>query len=71
MAQFIAIVVGTVLNYKMVDFHSSRPGHDLRYALSGEKLKSAGFVFPKNFEESLEKTVKWYLEPKNKKWLNL
>ena len=25
----------------------------------------------KNFEESLEKTVKWYLKPLNKKWLNL
>jgi dTDP-glucose 4,6-dehydratase len=71
LAQFIAKVVGKDLNYEMVDFHSSRPGHDLRYALSGEKLKEAGFAFPKNFEDSLEKTIKWYLEPEHKKWLDL
>lgn len=71
LAQFIANVVGKELIYEMVDFHSSRPGHDLRYALSGDKLKEAGFSFPKNFEESLEKTVRWYLAPENKKWINL
>jgi len=71
LAQFIAKVVGKDLDYEMVDFHSSRPGHDLRYALSGEKLKTAGFEYPKNFEDSLEKTIRWYLAPENKKWLNL
>ena len=71
LAKFIAGVVGKELQYEMVDFHSSRPGHDLRYALSGEKLNAAGFVFPKNFNESLEKTIKWYLEPENNKWLFL
>jgi dTDP-glucose 4,6-dehydratase len=53
---------------EMVDFHSSRPGHDLRYALDGKRLKKLGFRYPKTFERSLEKTIKWYLE--NKKWLN-
>lgn len=71
LAQFIAKVVGKDLVYELVDFHSSRPGHDLRYALSGEKLKEMGFNYPKNFKESLEKTIKWYLEPEHKKWLNL
>lgn len=71
LAQFIAKVAGKELKYEMVDFHGSRPGHDLRYALSGEKLNNFGFVFPKNFEESLEKTIKWYLEPDHKKWLNM
>jgi len=71
LAQFIAKIVGKDLIYELVDFHGSRPGHDLRYALSGEKLSSAGFSFPKNFEESLEKTIKWHLEPNHRKWLNL
>lgn len=71
LAQFIAKVVGRELNYELVDFHSSRPGHDLRYALSGEKLHNAGFSYPKDFEESLEKTIRWYLSPENKKWINL
>lgn len=56
------------LNYEIVDFHSSRPGHDLRYALDGEKLKQMGFEFPMSFEESLKKTIWWTLARKEK-WL--
>ncbi len=67
LAQLIAKVLGKPLSYEMVDFHSSRPGHDLRYALDGEKLKKLGFEFSVNLEQSLEKTVKWTEE--NKKWL--
>lgn len=67
LAQFIAKVVGKPLKYEMVDFHSSRPGHDLRYALDGTKLKEMGFEYPKTFEQSLEKTIRWYLE--HPKWL--
>jgi dTDP-glucose 4,6-dehydratase len=67
MAQMIAKVMGKTLDYEMVDFHSDRPGHDLRYGLDGSKLFEMGFKLPVNFEESVEKTVKWTLE--NKKWL--
>jgi len=69
LAQFISKIVGKPLKYEMVDFHSSRPGHDLRYALDGELMNKIGWKLPKTFEGSLEKTIKWYL--KNKKWLNL
>jgi len=69
MAQFIAQIIGKELKYKMVDFHSSRPGHDLRYALNGDKMKSMGWNIPISFEDSLIKTVNWTLE--NKKWINL
>ncbi|MHA2063218.1 MAG: dTDP-glucose 4,6-dehydratase [Candidatus Thorarchaeota archaeon] len=55
------------LNYEMVDFHSSRPGHDLRYALDGSKLKNMGFKYPLTFEESLKRTVEWSLT--HPKWL--
>lgn len=55
------------LSYEMVDFHSSRPGHDLRYALDGGKMKALGWQPPKNFEESLKKTVEWSLA--NRAWL--
>jgi dTDP-glucose 4,6-dehydratase len=37
MAQFIAETIGKELNYEMVNFHSLRPGHDLRYGLDGSK----------------------------------
>jgi len=53
-------------NYELVDFHSSRPGHDLRYALCGEKMESLGWAPPKDFRESLRKTIKWYLERREK-----
>jgi dTDP-glucose 4,6-dehydratase len=56
------------LSTEMVDFHSSRPGHDLRYALDGGLIKSEGWVAPLTFEESLKKTVYWTLNNK-KKWL--
>ena len=67
LAQFIAKVIGKPLIYEMVDFHSSRPGHDLRYGLDGTKLKSLGFEYSKTFEESLTKTIQWIL--KNPRWL--
>ncbi len=71
MAQMIARIIGMPLNFEMVDFHSSRPGHDLRYSLDGAKLKNLGFSYQKDFESSLTKTIEWYLKPENKKWLNL
>lgn len=56
------------LNYELVDFHSSRPGHDLRYALDGQKLKEEGFSYPVAFAESLKKMVVWTLDNKDN-WL--
>nr|BFD69141.1 dTDP-glucose 4,6-dehydratase [Bdellovibrio sp. HAGR004] len=67
MAQFIAKVIGKPLNYELVDFHTSRPGHDLRYGLDGQKMFDMGWRLPLNFEHSLEKTVLWFL--KNPQWL--
>ena len=68
-AQMIARCVGGELIYEMVDFHSSRPGHDMRYALCGDKLKNLGFKYPVTLEESVQKIVDWSLRPENKKWL--
>jgi dTDP-glucose 4,6-dehydratase len=61
LAQFLAAVVGKPLRYELVDFHSSRPGHDLRYALHGGKLAAMGWKLPVNFESSLQRTIKWTL----------
>jgi len=68
LARMIAERVGKELKYEMVDFHSSRPGHDLRYALDGKKLKDLGFEYQSTLEESLGKTIEWTLE--NKRWIN-
>lgn len=65
----IAKIMGKEGNYEFCNFHQSRPGHDLAYRLSGEKLLKAGFVYPYNLEKSLKKTVEWTLLPENSKWL--
>lgn len=67
MAQFIAAAVGRPLNYKLIDFHSSRPGHDLRYGLDGSKMVELGWKLPVNFESSLQRTVQWTLN--HPEWL--
>lgn len=55
------------LRYDMVDFHSARPGHDLRYALNGGKMRELGWAPPKNFHDSLVKTIEWSLN--SPRWL--
>lgn len=61
LAQMIANIMGRPLHYQMVDFHSSRPGHDLRYALDGSKMNAMGWTPPRTLDESLRKTVQWTL----------
>lgn len=69
MAQMIAKFVGKELRYELVDFHAltTRPGHDRRYSLDGTKLARLGWRAPVEFEESLRRTVEWYLQ--NPAWL--
>ena len=67
MALMIAKILDKPLDYEMVDFHSDRPGHDLRYGLDGKKMEEMGWKLPVIFEESLKQTVLWTQE--NKEWL--
>jgi dTDP-glucose 4,6-dehydratase len=67
LAQLIAASVGKPLYHEMVDFHSSRPGHDLRYALDGSKMASLGWTPKVSFEASLDRAVQWSLA--NQNWL--
>ena len=58
-------------NYELVDFHSSRAGHDLRYALCGEKMKELGWE-PQPLADRLREIVSWYLREENRElWLDL
>jgi dTDP-glucose 4,6-dehydratase len=52
---------GPDTRWRFVDFHGSRPGHDLRYALDGGKLAAFRWVPPVKFEEALQRTVDWTL----------
>ena len=69
LAKLIAKSVGKILKYKMVDFHSSRPGHDLRYALDGNLMKKLGWKPKVSIEERIDQVVDWTL--KNKRWLKI
>lgn len=62
LAQWIADYMGKNLDYTLVDFHKTRPGHDPRYALDGNKLRDLGWNPPVAFEESLGRTIDWTLE---------
>ena len=66
LAQMIADAQGKELYYEFMDFHSSRPGHDLRYALSGDRMARMGWS-PKRVERRIEEVVRWTLE--NDRWL--
>jgi dTDP-glucose 4,6-dehydratase len=66
LAQFIADVQNKPLNYKMADFHSSHPGHDLQYALDGSKMKNMRWL-PTCAYKNLEQVINWTL--KNNSWL--
>lgn len=67
LAQMIAASQGKELIYEMVDFHSSRPGHDLRYALCGELLRNAGWEPRIALSQRIEQVTHWYLN--NEHWL--
>ena len=54
---------------KLITYVTDRAGHDVRYAIDSSKLKEElGWEPSLQFEEGIEKTVKWYLE--NQEWLN-
>lgn len=58
-ALMVAKFAGKKLNYELVDVHTARPGHDLRYSLDGTKLAELGWKAPMSFEDSLRSTVEW------------
>lgn len=67
LAQMIANVMDKPLSYELVDFHSSRPGHDLRYAISGERLAKLGWVPKESLRQRISDVIEWTLN--NKKWM--
>jgi dTDP-glucose 4,6-dehydratase len=54
---------------KLITYVKDRAGHDLRYAIDATKIKEELCWEPSlQFEEGIEKTIKWYLE--NKDWMD-
>ena len=53
----------------LITYVTDRAGHDLRYAIDSTKLqKELGWEPSLQFEEGIEKTVRWYLE--NQEWID-
>lgn len=53
----------------LITYVTDRAGHDLRYAIDSRKLKNElGWEPSLQFEEGIEKTVKWYLD--NEEWMD-
>ena len=53
----------------LITYVTDRAGHDLRYAIDSTKLKKElGWEPSLQFEEGIEKTVKWYLD--NQDWMD-
>lgn len=53
----------------LITFVTDRKGHDMRYAIDSRKLqRELGWEPSLQFEEGIEKTVKWYLEHQD--WLD-
>jgi dTDP-glucose 4,6-dehydratase len=50
----------------LVKMVPDRPGHDRRYSLKSEKLKSLGWAPKSRFEDDLVQTVQWYAQ--NEQW---
>ena len=54
---------------RLITYVADRAGHDFRYAIDSSKLKNElGWEPSLQFEEGIEKTIKWYLN--NKEWMN-
>lgn len=67
LAKTIAEAQNRQLKYEMIDFHSSRPGHDLRYGLDGSFMKSLGWEPKLTLKERIKEVVDWSLA--NEEWI--
>lgn len=51
---------------KLIAFVKDRPGHDFRYSLKADKMKSElGITSTLSLEEGLDQTIRWYIENTN------
>jgi dTDP-glucose 4,6-dehydratase len=55
-------ITGSTNSRELISFVTDRPGHDFRYSIDSSKIQTdLGWVAKVNFDEGLEKTIRWYL----------
>ena len=69
LVQHIAAAQNRELKYEMIDFHTSRPGHDLRYALSGDFMRQLGWEPQHTLQDRIKEVVDWSLA--NPEWIEV
>jgi dTDP-glucose 4,6-dehydratase len=53
---------------ELITFVKDRPGHDRRYAIDSRKIqRELGWKPAESFASGLEKTVRWYLDRREKR----
>jgi dTDP-glucose 4,6-dehydratase len=53
----------------LITYVTDRAGHDMRYAIDSRKLQAElGWEPSLQFEEGIEKTVRWYLD--HQEWMD-
>tara|TARA_Y100000593_G_scaffold94300_1_gene192736 strand:+ start:2712 stop:3704 length:993 start_codon:yes stop_codon:yes gene_type:complete len=62
----IADILDRPLKYELVDPKKTRPRHDFRYSLSGEKMKNMGWEPKTVLRDGLKSTVEWFIN--NEEW---
>ena len=69
MARRAALARAIALEPDLITYVTDRLGHDMRYAIDSTKLqKELGWEPSLQFEEGIEKTVRWYLD--NQEWMD-
>jgi dTDP-glucose 4,6-dehydratase len=62
LAKLVGNVMGKEPNYSLMDYNKSRPGHDLRYSLSGDYMRTLGWEPKIKLRDRIEEVVHWTLE---------
>ncbi len=60
------IIKATGASDDLIEYVADRPGHDVRYSLSSEKVRALGWEPRVRFEDGLDDTVAWYRD--NEAW---
>jgi len=48
--------------HSLIRYVTDRPGHDRRYSLNVDKIRALGWESRHTFEQSIEQTVRWYVD---------